>query len=100
MANMIYGSICLSDVPKELFKKVTVKSGEEKIFLNIKIVPRKAVGKYGHTHFVSCEPRKEERVEGKNYIIGDMKEFEPQPSKISSEQVEAAPSVNINDLPF
>jgi hypothetical protein len=39
MANL-YGSICLSDIPKELMKKVMTAKGE-KIFLNISIGEKK-----------------------------------------------------------
>lgn len=96
---MIYGSICLSAVPKELFKKVVCKDGVERVFLNIKVVPRKEAGQYGHTHFVSCEP-KEGRVDGVNYIIGDMTEYVPKPSTPTTEEIEAAQPVNDDELPF
>ena len=102
MANeMTYGSICVSDVPKELFKKVKCKDGKERVYLNIKICRRKEVSQFGHTHFVSCEPaNKEERKEGVNYIIGDMKEWIPQNASPSQEEIAAAQPANDNDLPF
>ena len=96
---MLYGSICLSDIPKRLFKKVQVKDGSEKIFLNVKVVRRKEVGKYGHTHFVSCEPRQDERVEGENYMCGEMKEYAPK-STITPESIDSAPAVDETELPF
>ena len=99
MADLLYGSICLSTVPKELFKKVMCKDGQERVFLNIKVVKRKEKGQYGDTHFVSCEPRKEERVEGQSYIIGDLKEYIPQTQSPTPEQVSAAPASDLG-LPF
>ena len=101
MADLMFGSICVSQVPKDLFKKVKCKDGQERIFLNIKIVKRKEVGQYGHTHFVSCEPmEKEQRVEGINYIIGDMKEYVPKNEAPSPEEIAAAESAAADDLPF
>ena len=102
MANeMIYGSICLSDVPKELFKKVACKDGKERVFLNIKVCRRKEVGKFGHTHFISCEPaNKDERKEGVNYICGDLKEWGAQNAAPSTEDVAAAQQASNDDLPF
>lgn len=101
MAEMIYGSICLSAVPKELFKKVMCKDGEERVFLNMKIVKRKETGQYGHTHFASCEP-KDGKVEGQNYIFGDFKEWIPNPSaeNPTPDDIEAAGSAQDDDLPF
>lgn len=100
MADLIYGSICLSAVPKELFKKVKCKDGEERIFLNLKIVRRKETSKYGTTHFVSCEPRQEERKEGVNYICGDMTEYVPKDNNPSPEDIAQAPVADGDDLPF
>jgi hypothetical protein len=100
MADLIYGSICLSAVPKELFKKVKCKNGEERIYLNIKVVKRKEVSQYGDTHFVSCAPKKEEQKEGTNYILGDWKEYNPQPTAPTQEDIDNAQSATDEDLPF
>lgn len=102
MADLILASICLSDIPKELIKDVTLKDGiTKKKFLNIKIVRRKEKGQYGDTHFISCEPKeKEDRKEGVNYIIGNGKEWEPTNQMPSQEEIAAAPPANDNDLPF
>lgn len=98
MADLIYGSICLSDIPKRLFKK----ADNGKVYLNISIHKRKEVGKYGHTHFISCAPKKEEQQEGEFYICGDLKEYAPQnATPPSPEDIAAAPSVTDDDqLPF
>ena len=101
MADFFYGSICLSNVPKRLFKKVMCKDGQERVFLNIKVVERKEANQYGHTHFVSCEPKDEnERQDGEQYIFGDLTKFEPKSSSVSTEDVTAAPAADDNDLPF
>lgn len=97
----MYGSICLSAVPKELFKKVMCKDGQERVFLNIKVVQRKEASQYGHTHFISCEPKEQsERQDGVNYICGDLTEFAPQNSAPSPENIQAAPAAQESDLPF
>ena len=101
MADFFYGSICLSNVPKRLFKKVMCKDGQEKIFLNIKVVERKEPSQYGHTHFVSCEPKDDnDKRDGESYIFGDLTKFEPKSSSVSTEDVAAAPSAEEDQLPF
>lgn len=101
MADMMYGSLCVSEIPKELFKKVACKDGKERIFLNLKICKRKEVGQYGHTHFISVEPvDKAERKEGINYICGDLKEYVPKNEGPSPEDIDAAPPADDDSLPF
>lgn len=66
----------MSDIPKELMKKVMTAKGE-KIFLNISIGEKKEPVTFDnrtYTHYVSCAPRKEERKEGVYYGIGDLME--------------------------
>ena len=104
MAEFMYGSLCLSSIPKRLFKKVMCKDGKERVFLNIKIIKRKEPSQFGNTHFVSCEPKDEnERVEGEVYICGDLTEFHPQPQMPTAEEIAAAPPFEPSsdeDLPF
>lgn len=101
---MLLGSICLSDIPREVMKKVMCKDGKEKIFVNVAIMERKEPATFGdrtYTHFVSCSPKKEERKEGVSYFIGDLSEYKPQPSTPTAEQIEAAPAVSEEEeLPF
>lgn len=103
MADFMYGSLCLSNIPKRLFKKVMCKDGKERVFLNIKVVKRKEP-KFGYTHFFSCEPKEEkDRVEGEMYICGDLTEYSPQNVMPTAEEIAAAPSIPTNDdsdLPF
>ena len=100
----LFGSICLSDIPREQMKKVMCKDGIERIYINVFIGERKEPSKFGNnvfTHFVSCAPKKEERVDGKSYFIGDLQTHNPQPSTPTTEQVASAPTVSDNDdLPF
>lgn len=100
----LYGTICLSDIPRSQMKKVMCKDGKERIFLNVFIGERKQPATFGDrtfTHFVSCSPRQEERVEGEKYFIGDLQTYDPRPSTPTAEQVAAAPPVTeANDLPF
>lgn len=100
MGNLL-GSICLSDIPKEQMKKVQCKDGSTRIYLNISVVERKTPSKFGHTHFISCAPKKDERKDGVNYIIGDLKEYKPVSSTPTTEDIDKAPSVGSDDdLPF
>lgn len=100
----LFGSICLSDIPREQMKKVTCKDGKERIFLNIFIGERKEPQRFGervYTHFVSCSPKREERIEGVNYFIGDLETFNPQPIQPTTEMIAQAPSLLPDDeLPF
>lgn len=93
----LYGSICLTDIPKELFRK----ADNGKVYLNLRIYERKEIGKFGHTHVASCAPRKDEQKEGVNYFCGDFKVSEPQQyAPPTTEQVAAMPPAEDNDLPF
>lgn len=99
-----YGSICLSDIPREQMKKVLCKDGKERIFLNIWVGERREPATFDdrtYTHYISCAPRKEERREGVNYFLGDLQTWNPQPATPTAEQVAAAPAVGPDDdLPF
>jgi len=99
---LLFGSICLSDLKNfpELIKEVTLKTGEKKKYINIAIVERKETSQFGDTHFISCAPKKDERKEGVNYIIGDLKTYIPE-SLVTTEQVNQAPAAQtVDDLPF
>ena len=100
----LFGSICLSDIPREQMKKVMCKDGVERIFVNIFIGEKKQPQEMNgrkYTHYVSCAPKQEERIEGQNYFIGDLQTRNPQPSMPTVEDVESAPSVSqTDDLPF
>lgn len=93
----LYGSICLTDIPRELFRK----ADNGKVYLNLRIYERKEPGKFGHTHVASCAPRKDEQKEGVNYFCGDFKVSEPQQyAPPTPEQVAAMPPADEDSLPF
>lgn len=100
----LFGSICLSDIPREQMKKVMCKDGKERIFLNVFIGERKEASRFGdrvYTHFVSCAPKKEEQRPDVNYFIGDLETYNPKPNKPTVEDIASAPSVSQDDnLPF
>ncbi len=97
-----YGSIDLTKVPKECYREVTLKNGEKHIFLNVALYQRKEPTTFGtttYTHFLSCAPKKEERKEGVNYIVGDFAESKPTPIEpVTTEEVNNAPVAD--HLPF
>lgn len=100
----LYGSICLSEIPREQMKKVMCKDGKERIFLNIRICERKEPATFGnntYTHFVSCSPKKDEQKDGVNYFLGDLQTYNPQPNNPTPEQIAEAPGLSPADnLPF
>lgn len=91
-----YGSICLSDIAATGQAK---KASNGKIYLNISIRERREVGERGDTHYITCAPKKDERVDGVNYIVGNIKpsEWERQPSP---EDIANAPSADLSELIF
>jgi hypothetical protein len=100
------GSICLTDIPVSQMKKVMCKDGKERVFLNVAIFAKKQPQTFGdrtYTHFISCAPKKEERIEGENYIMGDLETRSSKPQTPTTEDVANAPSFAPNekpDLPF
>ena len=89
MANY-YGSICLTDIPKELIK--TASNGKK--YLNIDIYERKEVGKFGATHTIKASCKREEQKDGVNYFIGELK-----PSA-QAQAPQASEAHEHDDLPF
>lgn len=107
MAMKFTGSICLSDIPKEQIKKVVCKDGKTRLFLNFSIHENKEVKKdaEGHVlsdHFISCAPRKEERIEGTQYIIGNVRTWvDVRSSTPTAQEINNAAQVTDDDrLPW
>lgn len=108
--SMLTGSICLTDIPKELIKEVKCKDGQLRKYLNVAIITKKNPTTFTnngqprtYTHFISCAPRKEERKDGVNYILGDLetRTFAPVTASPTPEQINDAPPAQQNDdLPF
>lgn len=98
----LFGSICLTDIPKELI--TTAKNGKK--YLNIEVKKMRQPSQFGYTHTVKASVKRDERQEGVNYYIGNLKV-----SKFGNdgEAQEAAPVAQAsafdtpndpNDLPF
>ncbi len=106
MSQLITGSICLSNIPKEVIKKIECKDGVTRAFVNIAIFERREPITFGdrtYTHSVSCAPKKEERVDGVNYYIGDLSSREVGEQKQPTpEQIDQAQAIADDDdlLPF
>ena len=96
-----YGSICLSDIPKELI--TTGKNGKK--YLNIEVGERRQPSQYGATHYVKASVKAEQRQEGVNYYSGDLKPSRFDQVAQSADvpmpppQMFEAPN-NYGDLPF
>lgn len=112
MAIKFIGSICLTDIPKSQIKVVNCKDGKQRAFLAISIHENKQPftddnGKLLQDHFISCAPKKEERIDGEKYIIGHLKTWqnnETPNANPTPEQINNAPTLDqvdtTLDLPF
>lgn len=74
MSKFLYGSVCLSDIPKEL---ITTSQSNGKQYLNIAVSERKEKGQYGETHTISVSQPKEQRNGNEKPIyIGNLRTWE------------------------
>jgi hypothetical protein len=90
-------SICLSDVPKDRFKK----ADNGKVYLNLITGERKEPDKFDNNLWVAVSQTKEEREAKMDKIYvgaGVRKEFAPS-SPVRPEQVESLPPA-MDDLPW
>ena len=97
MKEFFTGSICLSDIPENLIKYVKCKDGKVRAYVNVALMPMREPKTFKngdrttiHTHFLTCAPRKEDRVDGVNYIIGNFEERAPQAQAQPQQQVPTA----------
>lgn len=93
-----YGSLELTSIPKRLIKEVNGK-----LYLNIRVIERKQLGKFGDSHFIVASCKKEDEVEGENLFIGNLKPFSQPSSPVTPEVVASAPQAQaglIDELPF
>lgn len=96
MEENLYGSLCLTDIPKEL---ITVGKNGKK-YLNIVVNKRREVSQFGMTHYVKAYCKKEQQREGVNYYIGDLKPSGYQGNGNANQgDANSAPG-NDDDLPF
>ena len=106
MTQLITGSICLSDIPKD--KIQTGKNGKK--YLNICISELQNVSAYGDTHTIYVSQSKEDRqAKAPKTYIGHGKNYAAAPGvpQAATYQPQAAPPVNIrvsngsdDELPF
>ena len=102
-ASNFYGSICLTDIPKELI--TTGKNGKK--YLSIVVNERREPGRFGHTHYIKAYAGKDSRIDSSALYIGELKpsKFEnreeaaaqPTTAAVSLEVADEAP---VEDLPF
>lgn len=98
MSEFINCSICVSDIPRDRIKMA--ENGKK--YISICVSERKEVDSYGNTHTIFMAQSKEEREAkaGKNYI-GSGKAYNPSPTPVTSQDIEAMPSIaETDDLPF
>lgn len=100
----LFGSICLSDIPRDQIRRVVTRDGREKLYVNIQIYerrePRLMSGR-AYTHFVSCAPARSSRRPGVNYIFGDLCKGESHSSPYappSPEKIDDSPSIGKSDV--
>lgn len=97
-----YGSLCLSDIPKELI--TTGKNGKK--YLNIEIGERRQPSQFGATHYVKVSVKAEQKRDGVNYYIGDLKpsKYDGQTARQSAAPETQNKAFNVpdedGDLPF
>lgn len=72
MADNFFGSICLTDIPKEL---ITVGKNGKK-YLSVAINRRREVGQFGHTHYIKAYAKKGTVSPDTNLYIGELKPSE------------------------
>lgn len=95
MANL-YGSICVSDIPKHLI--TTGKNGKK--YLNIDIRERKAPDAYGHTHFIKVYDRNAQEGQ-RDTFIGQLKTAETGvPTNTPPPMPQGYRNTNDDDIPF
>ena len=102
MAMKFTGSICLSDIPKSEVKKVKRKDGSYGFYLNISVHENdkpftNSDGKVISDHFISCAPKKEERVKDVDYIVGNLRTWQERQNVVTIEDINAAPVASDND---
>lgn len=89
----LYGSICLTDIPKNLIRK-SDKNGKQ--YINIGISQLREKSKYGDTHLITVNIPKEQRQPNERLpIIGNLKKWNGSNSNQQSSNVPPE-----DDLPF
>lgn len=96
------GYLDVTDLPRSQVMKVKFGDGKVHSIVNIAIFatePRyNNEGKITSDHYITCAPRKEERIEGEKYGIGRMLTWQQKPQDPSEEDIRAASPMNDDDL--
>lgn len=91
MGQILNGSICLTDIPKE---KITKSEKNGKLYLNINVFINDEPDQYNNNGAIAIQQSKDEReAKTKRVYIGNVKFSQQQPAQ-------AAPAAVLNDLPF
>lgn len=96
MTDSLYGSICLSDIPKELI--TTGKNGKK--YLNVCVDKRKQVSQYGATHYIKAYAKKGTIDPNTNLYIGDLKPSQTQQQTTTYAAPMMPPPPEAEGLPF
>lgn len=83
----LFGSICLSDIPRELIR-TSEKNGKK--YITISVQARRAPSQYGYTHNIKAYAKRGEVPEGTNLFIGELKPSQYQDSY--QQPVQTAPT--------
>lgn len=98
MSDLILGSICLSNIPKDEHIKLG-KDGKK--YLNICIAERREPDKHGNTHTIYVSQTKEEReAKTDKKYIGSGKLYDPNPAPTPEQVAEMPTADDVDDLPF
>lgn len=100
MSVNLYGSICLSDIPKELI--ITHSNGKK--YLNVSINERRETDRtYGTTHNIKIDPPKGVPTDGLKLYIGNLKPSAyslQRQSERAMQQAQAQTASATTDVPF
>lgn len=96
MADNYFGSICLSDIPKELI--TTAKNGKK--YLSVVVNRRREIGQYGHTHYIKVYTKKGTIATDTNLYIGELKPSEQDKGGQAVKGFPKPDNRNNEDLPF
>lgn len=102
MANF-YGSICLTDIPKDQIKKITCKDGVTRLFIPFYLNEMRNPDQQGNTHTMKVAVKKDEQDPNVNYYFGKAKvqEIQQQTQQPTQAEIESAESLNADDvMPF
>lgn len=92
----LFGSICLSDIPRELIR-TSEKNGKK--YITISVQARRTQSQYGYTHNIKAYAKRGEVPEGTNLYIGELKPSQYQDSVQPAPPAQPAPQDD-DDIPF